>query len=37
MNSQRKPNEALQRIAALWREGMKLKGRVWAARAEGRR
>jgi hypothetical protein len=29
------PNTALQRIAARWRFGMKPKGRVWAARAEG--
>jgi hypothetical protein len=29
--------EALQRIAARWRMGTKLKGRVWAARAEGGR
>jgi hypothetical protein len=28
---------ALQRIAARWRMGTKLKGSIWAARAEGRR
>ena len=31
------PNTTLQRIAARWRFGMKPKGRVWAARAEGGR
>ena len=31
------PNEALQRIAAPWRTETKLKGSIWAARAEGRR
>jgi len=31
------PNQPRHRIAALWRAGMKPKGRVWAARgARGR-
>ena len=31
------PNPARHRIAALWREGMNVKGRSWAARgARGR-
>ena len=31
------PNPALQRIAARWRIGIKPKGSIWAARAEGSR
>ena len=33
----RGPNKPLQRIAARWRFCPKLKGSVWAARAEGGR
>ena len=33
----RRPNTALQRIAARWRFHLNPKGSVWAARAEGRR
>jgi hypothetical protein len=33
----RRPNEALQRIAARWRFCLKLNGLGWAARAEGGR
>ena len=32
-----RPNEALQRIAARWRLCPNPNGRIWAARAEGRR
>ena len=33
----RRPNHALQRIAARWRIGINLNSLVWAARAEGGR